>query len=120
MICGSIHDTNLLRLLEILRMVHGNNLPSAQRSFSDGCVWSAFRLRILRAHEQPSAVGVLRMNETRETTKQAVKEAAKEFMREKWTEVTSTVGKWALGMIAAAIVAALVYLIMWANGWRQP
>ena len=35
-------------------------------------------------------------------TKAAVKEAAKEFFAEKWTEVTSSLGKWFLGVIAAA------------------
>jgi flagellar biosynthesis/type III secretory pathway M-ring protein FliF/YscJ len=52
--------------------------------------------------------------------KAAAKEAIKEFLDEKWTHLTSRVGKWALGCIAAAVVAALVYLILWANGWRQP
>lgn len=56
----------------------------------------------------------------RDVMKIAAKEAFKEFLEEKWTQVTSSFGKWVLGMFAAAMVAALVYLILWANGWRQP
>jgi hypothetical protein len=52
--------------------------------------------------------------------KVAVKEALKEWLDEKWTVATSTFGKWALGAIAAAVLAAFLYLVLWANGWRQP
>lgn len=51
--------------------------------------------------------------------KAAVKEALKEWLDEKWTEYTSTFGKWALGMVAAAALAALVWLILTANGWKH-
>lgn len=50
----------------------------------------------------------------------AVKEALKEWLDERWTRYTSSLGKWVLGIVAAGILAALVYLILWANGWRQP
>lgn len=60
------------------------------------------------------------MTDRDEAMKTAVKEALKEWLEEKWTAGTSMLGKWFLGAIAAAILAALVYLILWANGWRQP
>jgi uncharacterized iron-regulated membrane protein len=52
--------------------------------------------------------------------KVAVKEAIKEFLEEKWRDVTSSLGQWVLGLIAAAALAGIVYFIAWANGWRQP
>lgn len=52
--------------------------------------------------------------------KLAVKEALKEWLDEKWTAFAGNFTKWALGVLGAAILAALVYLILWANGWRQP
>lgn len=51
-----------------------------------------------------------------ETTKAAVKEAIKEWLDEQFAKL----GKWTLGSLAALGLAALVYLILWANGWRQP
>jgi hypothetical protein len=52
--------------------------------------------------------------------KAAVKEAIKEFLYERWTEFAGSFTKWALRLIGAAILSALLYLILWANGWRQP
>lgn len=60
------------------------------------------------------------MSEQDEAMKAAVKEAIREFLEDKWTRATSAVGKWFLGALAAAIVSALAYLILWANGWRLP
>lgn len=56
----------------------------------------------------------------RDEMKAAFKEAAKEFLQEKWTEGTSFIGKWFLGVIAAGICAGVLWLILTANGWRQP
>lgn len=50
-----------------------------------------------------------------EAMKTAVKEAIKEWLDEKF----AMLGKWTLGSLAALGLAALVYLILWANGWRQ-
>ena len=60
------------------------------------------------------------MSEPDAAMKVAVKEAIKEFLEEKWTSVTSTFGKWAIGVIAAAALAGIVYFIAWANGWKHP
>jgi uncharacterized iron-regulated membrane protein len=62
----------------------------------------------------------MKLSERDEEMKAAVKEAIKEFLEEKWRDVTSSFGKWALGLIAAAALAGIVYFIAWANGWRQP
>jgi hypothetical protein len=52
--------------------------------------------------------------------KAAFKEAAKEFFAEKWTEYTSSVGKWVIGLVAAAFVLAVAWMILTANGWKAP
>jgi ABC-type multidrug transport system permease subunit len=52
--------------------------------------------------------------------KAAVKEAIREFLEEKWTSLTSSLGKWVIGLVAAAALAGIVYFIAWANGWRTP
>jgi len=52
--------------------------------------------------------------------KAAVKEAIKEFLEEKWKEYTSSIGKWFLGIVAAALLGALLWLVLTANGWRAP
>lgn len=59
-------------------------------------------------------------DEAKAVMKSAVKEAIKEFLQEKWKAGTSKLGEWLIGVVAAAILGALVYLILWANGWRQP
>lgn len=56
----------------------------------------------------------------RDEMKAAFKEAAKEFLREQWTQTTSTFGKWVMGVIAAATLAALLWLVLTANGWKAP
>jgi hypothetical protein len=52
--------------------------------------------------------------------KEAFKEAAKEFLAEKWTQTTSTFGKWMLGVIAAAALAGLFWIVMISQGWKSP
>lgn len=47
--------------------------------------------------------------------KKVAKEALKEWLDEKFVEL----GKWSLGGFIAASVAALVYFILWANGWKK-
>lgn len=54
-----------------------------------------------------------------EAMKAAVKEALKEWLDERWTLYTSTFGKWVLGVIAAGVLAGMVYLILWSSGWRH-
>ena len=48
--------------------------------------------------------------------KTAVKEALKEWLDEKFT----TFGKWAAASLAALGLAAFVYFILWAHGWKHP
>lgn len=52
--------------------------------------------------------------------KEAFKEAAKEFLDEKWTRATSSFGKWMLGGIAAAALAAIFWVILLSQGWKAP
>jgi hypothetical protein len=52
--------------------------------------------------------------------KAAVKEALKEWLDEKWTQFSGNFTKWALGMLAATALAAVVWLILTANGWKHP
>lgn len=48
--------------------------------------------------------------------KEAYKEAQKEWMDAKLQEV----GKWSLRTIAVFAIGALVFFILWANGWKAP
>lgn len=47
--------------------------------------------------------------------KQVIKQALREFLDEKYAEF----GKWSAGAFIGLALAALVYLILWANGWRK-
>ena len=47
--------------------------------------------------------------------KDAIKEALKDWMDDKFTQL----GKWSLGVIVAAVLVAIVYFILWSNGWHQ-
>lgn len=51
----------------------------------------------------------------KEAAKEAVKEALKEWLDEKFMEF----GKWSLGALAAAGLAALVWLILASAGWHR-
>ena len=51
-----------------------------------------------------------------EMNKDALKEALKEWMDEKFT----TLGKWTLSTIAAAVLMAAIYLLLTINGWKPP
>lgn len=57
------------------------------------------------------------MNE--EEIKQAMKEAHKEAMKEWLDQQFATFGKWALMSFLALVFAALIYLILIANGWQK-
>lgn len=52
----------------------------------------------------------------RNDMKAAVKEALKEWLNER----AAVVGWWSISMLAAAALAALVWLILAAHGWRVP
>lgn len=47
--------------------------------------------------------------------KRVMKEAIKEWLDEQFTKV----GKWTAASFVALLLAALVYLILWANGWHK-
>ena len=47
--------------------------------------------------------------------KRAMKEAIREWLDAQFVKL----GKWSLAGFAAAALAALLYLILWANGWRH-
>ncbi len=55
------------------------------------------------------------MNLNKEETKLALKEALKEWLDEKFSQL----GKWSLGTIVAAALAALTYFILKMNGWTR-
>lgn len=49
-----------------------------------------------------------------EHTKELLKEAIKEWLDEKYKDV----GRWTIGGFTALTVAALIFLVLWANGYR--
>ena len=51
----------------------------------------------------------------KEELKRITKEALKEWLDEK----ILTFGKWSLSTLMAALLAALIYFILWANGWQK-
>lgn len=51
----------------------------------------------------------------KEELKEATKEALKEWLDSRY----ATFGRWSIGALGAAGLAALVYLIMWSNGWHK-
>lgn len=52
---------------------------------------------------------------TPEERKQFVKDAIKEWLDERYISV----GRWTVRTLAAAVFAALVYIILIANGWHK-
>lgn len=57
---------------------------------------------------------LLGMN-SKEEQKEIIKEALKEWLDEKFL----TFGKWSFLSVAALFVAAVVYFILFAHGWKQ-
>jgi len=57
---------------------------------------------------------------TSEEMKSAIKQALKEWLDERWTHYTSRLGTWMIGLIAAAALAAIGWMILTANGWKHP
>lgn len=53
---------------------------------------------------------------TKDEMKQAVKEGLREWLDEKFQQF----GKWSLGALAALALAALIYAILAAQGWKPP
>lgn len=58
-------------------------------------------------------------NLSREEIKQATKEAIKEWLDEKLKAAYETIGKRLVHSAIALSLAALVYLILWTNGWHK-
>lgn len=54
-------------------------------------------------------------DERRQEMKDATKQAIKEWLDEKFAQF----GKWSMGTVAALFLVALIYLILWANGWHK-
>lgn len=52
----------------------------------------------------------------RDEMKAALKQAIKEWLDEKFAEF----GRWSMGAVLAAGLAALVYFILVMNGWQKP
>lgn len=52
---------------------------------------------------------------TEDDMKEALKEALKEWLEEKY----AAVGKWSIGLFAAAALSAIVYFILAAQGWHR-
>lgn len=52
---------------------------------------------------------------TEEEMKKAMKEALKEWLDEKYMSL----GKWSMSAFAAAVLGALIYFILWSNGWKK-
>lgn len=55
-----------------------------------------------------------------EKLKALVKESAREAHREWLNEMFSTFGKWTMTGFCVALFGALVYLILFTNGWHPP
>ena len=51
----------------------------------------------------------------KEELKRITKEALKEWLDEKFLNF----GKWSFATIMAALLAALIYFILWTNGWSK-
>ncbi len=58
--------------------------------------------------------GVIALMEPEEL-KRATKEAIREWLDDQFM----VFGKWSLGAFASMGIAALVYFILWANGWHK-
>ena len=56
-----------------------------------------------------------KQREAEEMQKRVMKEAIKEWLDEQFTKV----GKWTAASFVALLLAALAYLILWANGWHK-
>jgi hypothetical protein len=55
-----------------------------------------------------------RRNEDKQLMKEALKEAIKEWIN----EGTSSFGKWVLRLLGGAAFFALLYFLLWINGWH--
>lgn len=53
---------------------------------------------------------------TQTEMREAVREGIRDFLDEKFREF----GKWSLGGLAAMGLAAIIYLILFAYGWKPP
>ena len=51
----------------------------------------------------------------KDENKEIVKEALKEWLDDKFADL----GRWSLGLIFALILAAMLYFVLWANGWHN-
>ena len=51
-----------------------------------------------------------------EETKKIIKEAIDEWL----TSQFARLGKWTLGGFLSLVVVALLYLVLWQNGWHKP
>lgn len=49
----------------------------------------------------------------------AVKEAIDEWMNRNWKKTEQNVGKWVIRLVALSIFSALIYFLLWANGWHK-
>lgn len=54
-----------------------------------------------------------------EATKRAIKEAVREWLDEEMKNVYQGIGIWIVRTFVALLVAAAVYLVLWANGFKH-
>lgn len=76
---------------------------------------TAVRLGHFGAKPDPVEVFVQDADERKRLVKEAFKEAFKEWLDDKFT----TLGKWTARAIAALALGALLYFILWVNGWHK-
>jgi hypothetical protein len=51
-----------------------------------------------------------------EETKKVIKEAISEWLSDQFAKF----GKWTLAGFLSVVVVALLYLVLWQNGWHKP
>ena len=59
------------------------------------------------------------LDEHADERKLLIKEALLEFLREQWHGWESGAGRWFLRAVMVAIFGALVYFVLWSQGWHK-
>lgn len=56
---------------------------------------------------------------TKQERKALMKEAMKEWLNEQRIAVEVTVGRWFLRAVASIVIVAILYFVLWMNGWQR-